>query len=180
MRYAIKRENEWVELVPGQDVTIDDAVASYDTVLIWSPQNRTAHGIKPITDDTIPEGKVATGSTLVDDDGKPRRVWTLEDAPPPEVPEVISDRQFAQQLTILGTITEAEAIGWAAKGDLPEALEQAIGTLPTAGGVQFAARMLLSSATTYERSHPMTATLGGILGYDSDDLDDLWRAAAAL
>lgn len=96
------------------------------------------------------------------------------------VPEVISDRQFAQQLAILGTITEAEAIAWAARGDLPEALEQAIATLPIEGGVRFSARMLLSSATTYERSHPMTATLGAILGYDAGALDDLWRAAAAL
>jgi hypothetical protein len=101
-------------------------------------------------------------------------------APPPAVPSSISDRQFAQQLAITGTITEAEAIAWASRGDLPESLEQAIATLPEAGGVQFAARMLLSSATTYERSHLMTATLGSILGYDAADLDDLWRAAAAL
>lgn len=101
-------------------------------------------------------------------------------APVVFVPEIISDRQFAQQLAMLGTITEAEAIAWAARGDLPEALEQAIATLPTEGGVKFAARMLLTSATTYERSHPMTAALGAILGYDAADLDDLWRAAALL
>lgn len=101
---------------------------------------------------------------------------------PPQIPvsEVISDRQFAQQLAILGTITEAEAIAWAARGDLPEALETAIATLPAEGGVQFAARMLLTSATTYERSHPMTDTLGAILGYDAAELDELWRAAFAL
>lgn len=108
----------------------------------------------------------------------------IADFVPPDgalrVPEVISDRQFAQQLAILGTITEAEAIAWAARGDLPETLEQAIATLPTEDGVQFSARMLLSSATTYERSHPMTATLGGVLGYDAAELDDLWRAAAQL
>lgn len=97
-----------------------------------------------------------------------------------EVMPDISDRQFAQQLAILGTITEDEAIAWAARGDLPAALEQAIATLPEAGGVQFTARMLLSSATTYERRHPMTDTLGAILGYDAAALDALWRAAAAL
>lgn len=103
------------------------------------------------------------------------------DAPPQlPVPEVISDRQFAQQLAILGTITEAEAIAWAARGDLPETLDQAIATLRVEGGVQFAARMLLTSATAYHRSHPMTATLGGILGYDTAQLDELWRAAALL
>lgn len=110
------------------------------------------------------------------------KVKKLADQPlgPPSVPTTISDRQFAQQLAILGAITPDQAIAWAARGDLPEALETAIATLPEEGGVKFSARMLLSSATTYERSHPMTATLGAMLGYDAADLDDLWRAASLL
>lgn len=178
--YAMNGPN-WVELQPGRDfVEASGTVSSYGTVMNWSAQQRTAKGIKAIVDDLIPSGKVQIGSTLIDDNGTPRRQWNLIDAAPPSPPEVISDRQFAQQLAILGTITEAEAIAWAARGDLPEALEQAIATLPTEGGVQFTARMLLSSATAYHRSHPMTATLGGILGYDAADLDNLWRAAFAL
>ncbi|ODT17924.1 MAG: hypothetical protein ABS35_24780 [Kaistia sp. SCN 65-12] len=94
-------------------------------------------------------------------------------APPP-----ISDRQFAQQLAILGTITEAEALAWAARGELPDAMEVAIAALPEEQ--RFGARMLLSSATTYERSHPLVPMLGAILSYNEADLDDLWRAAAQL
>lgn len=96
------------------------------------------------------------------------------------VPEVISDRQFAQQLAILGTITEDEAIAWAARGDLPATLERAVSTLPTKDRTQFTARMLLSSAKTYERSHPMTPVIGGLLGYTDESLDELWRQASKL
>lgn len=97
---------------------------------------------------------------------------------PPLVPSVISDRQFAQVLAIDGVITEDEALAWAARGDLPETLETAVGTLPE--GQQFGARMLLAAATTYEREHPLVAVLGGLLDYDDAALDDLWIRAAAL
>lgn len=98
--------------------------------------------------------------------------------PPHAVPLEISDRQFAQQLAILGAITEAEAIGWAARGDLPVAMETAISALPE--GDRFAARMLLSSATTYQRAHPLVSALGGLLSYDAQAIDDIWRSAALL
>lgn len=176
--YAIKQDETWLELRPGRDVVIGDVVSSYATVLLWPPDQRAASGVKDILEDSVPAGKVATGSTLVDDEGEPRRVWTLIDAPPPPVPAAISDRQFAQQLAVLGTITEAEAIAWAARGDLPAALEAAVEALPA--GERFAARMLLSSATSYERAHPLVPMLGAIMGYDSAEIDDLWRAAAAL
>ena len=169
----------WVELQPGKDfVEANGTVSSYGTVMNWSSQQRTAKGIKAVVDDEIPAGKVQTGSEIVDNAGTPRRVWTLVDAPPPAVPDAISDRQFAQQLAVLGTITEAEAIAWAARGELPEAMEVAVAALPSEQ--QFAARMLLSSATTYERSHPLVPMLGAILSYDAGELDDLWRDAAAL
>lgn len=95
----------------------------------------------------------------------------------PPVPP-ISDRQFSQQLAIVGTISEAEAIGWAARGDLPGVMETAIGQLPE--GDQFAARMLLSSATTYEFEHPLGAVLGGLLGFSEAQRRSLWLAAAKL
>lgn len=102
------------------------------------------------------------------------------DLPPtaPPVPETISDRQFAQQLAVLGTITWEEGIAWAARGALPPAMEAAVAALPDEQ--RNPARMLLSSATTYERSHPLAPMLGAILGYDAAELDDLWRAAAVL
>lgn len=105
--------------------------------------------------------------------------------PPPDpapivlpVPAAISDRQFAQQLAILGVITEPEGLAWAARGELPAALEAALTEMPE--GERFGARMLLAAATTYERQHPLVAQLGAALDYDTSALDALWRAAAQL
>lgn len=103
---------------------------------------------------------------------------TLPPAREPAVPEEISDRQFAQQLAVVGTITETEALAWASRGDLPSALEVAIGALPE--DEQFSARMLLASATTYHRSLSLADALGTLMGYSPEDLDELWRAAAEL
>lgn len=94
------------------------------------------------------------------------------------VPRAISDRQFAQQLAVLGAITEGEALAWAARGDLPAAIETAIMAMPESE--RFSARMLIAAATSYERGHPLVAELGGLLGYSPEAVDDLWRAAASL
>lgn len=107
---------------------------------------------------------------------------TPDDAPAvmPAVPGTISDRQFAQALALAGTITEAEALAWAARGELPEAMEDALDHIPDADGQRFGARMMLAAATSYERSLPLTKQLGGLLGYDDAALDALWIRAAAL
>lgn len=108
--------------------------------------------------------------------------------PPPEaVPDIISDRQFAQALALAGTITEAEALAWAARGELPQALEDALDHIPDADGQRFGARMMLAAATSYERHLPLTEQLGALLTdpatgkpYDAAALDALWTRAAAL
>ncbi|KQO86063.1 hypothetical protein ASF33_05310 [Methylobacterium sp. Leaf92] len=104
-------------------------------------------------------------------------------APPPD----ISDRQFAQALALDGTITEAEALAWAARGELPQAMEDALDQIPDADNLRFGARMMLAAATTYERHHPLTEQLGALLinpatgkPYDAAALDALWTRAAAL
>lgn len=102
-----------------------------------------------------------------------------EDAVAP-VPPVISDRQFAQVLALDGVITEAEALAWAARGELPSAMVTALQAIPEEGGARFGAEMLLSAATTYERAHPLVGTLGVLLGRDGAALDDIWRRGAAL
>lgn len=106
--YAINGPN-WVELQPGRDVVIDGIASSYETVTIWSTQMRTSRGIKAIVDDTIPDGKVVTGSALVDASGSPRRQWVLEDAPPPRIPDgpTLSDWRVA--LIQMGRFSDVEA-----------------------------------------------------------------------
>lgn len=166
----------------SEDQIADCGWAGHDGIGFW-PETVTDPALDPATETLTGEIVWAEPDeqTRTVAGERVKRALTAEEIAErqPRLP-AISDRQFAQQLAILETITQAEAIAWAARGDLPDALEAAIATLPEEGGVQFAARMLLSSATTYERTRPMTATLGGILGYEPSDLDDLWRAAAAL
>lgn len=75
-------------------------------------------------------------------------------------------------------VTASGSSAWAARGDLPAALETAIDKLPE--GERFAARMLLSSATKYEFGHPLGQKLGSLLGFDEPARRDLWTAAGLL
>ncbi|GJD63320.1 hypothetical protein [Methylobacterium frigidaeris] len=103
----------------------------------------------------------------------------LQAAPAPAAPlPAVSDRQFFQALAQAGAITPDEALAAVMTGVLPARIEAAVAGLPAAE--RFAARMLLSGATAFERGHPMVAQLGAALGSDAAELDALWRQAAAL
>jgi hypothetical protein len=99
-------------------------------------------------------------------------------APPPPTPDQISDRQFFQELSIMGLITQAEALSAVQVGTIPAAMETFIGSLPSAQ--QFSARMVLTGATTFQRSHPLVAMFGAAQGMTSAQIDALWIAASAL
>lgn len=96
---------------------------------------------------------------------------------PNAVPASISDRQFFQQLAVLGVITEDEALA-ANAAIIPAALVAIIDQMPAEQ--QFAAKMLVSSATVFERNHPMTEAIGVSYGWTSEQIDDFFRAAAKL
>lgn len=98
-------------------------------------------------------------------------------AQPPVIPEVISDRQFFQQLAIQEVITEEEAL--AANGAvIPDALMTLINALPSDD--RFAAKMLISGATVFQRHHPLTISLGDAYDWTSEQIDDFFIAAALL
>ncbi|MCJ2037076.1 hypothetical protein [Methylobacterium sp. J-068] len=96
----------------------------------------------------------------------------------PKSVAAVSDRQFFQALALAGDITEGEALAAVMTGMLPAKIEAAVQALPDAD--RFAARMLLSGATTFDRAHPMVVVLGAILGKDDAALDALWSSAATL
>lgn len=125
------------------------------------------------------ETRFVTETVIVDmtPEEEAEHLASFADLPGPAIP-AISDRQFAQQLAVLGVISEAEALAWAARGDLPAALEAAIDKLQAEE--RFAARMLLSSATKYEFSHPLGQKLGALLGFDEPSRRELWTAATLL
>lgn len=97
-----------------------------------------------------------------------------------DVPETISDRQFFQQLAVLGEITQDEALGAVQIGEIPERLAIAIDTLPAQA--RFSAKMQVSGAVIFHRHHPTTLALANAMSppWSSDQLDALWAAAALL
>lgn len=94
------------------------------------------------------------------------------------VPEVISDRQFAEQAAIAGLITQDEALAWVGPGTIPAEMLALVGGLPA--GSQFPAKMMLAGATTFDRTHPLVAELATAFGWSTDQLNAFWSAAAAL
>lgn len=99
--------------------------------------------------------------------------------PPPEpVPASISDRQFAHELRTRGLITQAEALSFVARGEIPAPLQALIDALPTAQA-RDDAELLLAGATVFERAHPLTAIFAAGFGWDETQTDDFFRAAGA-
>jgi hypothetical protein len=98
-------------------------------------------------------------------------------APPAPVPASISDRQFFQQLAVLGIITQDDALASNA-AVIPPPLLTIIDGMPAEQ--QFAAKMLVGGATVFERNHPMTIAIGTAYGWTSSQVDDFFRAASLL
>lgn len=104
--------------------------------------------------------------------------WARIAAAMKDVPEIISDRKFFQQLAIAGVITDAEAFAAVKTGDIPAAMEAFIDGLPTEE--QFSARMVLCGDTQFSRHHALVAAFCAANGMTNDQIDDLWIAAAKL
>lgn len=95
----------------------------------------------------------------------------------PIVPTSISDRQFFQQLAVAGIISEADALASNA-AVIPPALLAIIATMPT--DEQFSVKMLVSGATTFERSNPVTIAIGTAYGMQPAEIDAFFIAAGKL
>lgn len=94
------------------------------------------------------------------------------------VPSTISDRQFFQQLAVDGIVTRAEALAAVKTGEIPAALAGTIEALPD--DQKFDAEMLLSGATTFERTHPLSIAIGEARGLTPEEVDAFFQAAAKL
>jgi hypothetical protein len=100
-------------------------------------------------------------------------------APPLPVPISISDRQFFQQLALVGTITQADALSAVKVGTIPPALQGFVDAISDPAK-KFAANMLLAGATVFERNHPLTEAIGEAQGMSPDQVDAFFTAAAEL
>lgn len=93
------------------------------------------------------------------------------------VPLIISDRQFFQQLAIMGIISEEEALR-ANAAVIPAALEALISQLPEA--IQFDARMKVSGATQFLRNSDLTNAIGVAFGFTPQQIDQFFIDAGNL
>lgn len=111
--------------------------------------------------------------------GQRERVNTIPPyvAPPAPVPATITNRQFFQQLAIMGLITQAEALAAVRVGELPAAFQTMISSLPS--DQQFDAEMKLS-VTSFERSNELVAVFAAMQNMSSAQIDDIWKNGALL
>lgn len=93
-------------------------------------------------------------------------------------PRIISDRQFFQQLALLGIITPDEALAAVGPGEIPAAMSAMVDALPSEQ--QFPARMLLTGATAFDRSHALVPAFAAAFGWTPQQIEDFWIAASAL
>ena len=101
----------------------------------------------------------------------------LESAAVPNV----SDRQFFQGLatTTPQIISTTEALDAVRTGTIPAPLQTIIDGIADSGE-RFAAEMLISGATIFERNHPLTAVVGAAIGWSSTRIDEFFIFAAGL
>jgi hypothetical protein len=98
---------------------------------------------------------------------------------PPPVPQQISDRQFFQQAAVDGLITQDEALAAVSTGAIPAVLQTIVDGI-TDPAEQFVAKMLLSGATVFERTHPFTEAVAAALGWTSEQINGFFVAAYQL
>lgn len=97
---------------------------------------------------------------------------------PAPVPDIISTRQFFQQLAVDGDCTKDDALAYVRTGVLPKVLSDVIATLPA--DTQFAVNMQVIGANEFSRTAEAVALLGQLLQKDGAALDRIWREAAKL
>lgn len=95
---------------------------------------------------------------------------------PPPIPK-ITRRQCARALFAMEMITSAEAIAMSAWAEPPAMIETVFAAMPeptqTNARIDFA-------ADTYERSNPLLVSVMAAAGSTPAEIDDFFRAAAAL
>lgn len=94
------------------------------------------------------------------------------------IPNIISDRQFYQQLYVENFISAEEALAAVMVGTLPSPIVGFINNLTEEE--QFNARMLLSGAKEFRRDHPLVEQVAGYLNLNSEWIDEFFKKAAAL
>lgn len=94
------------------------------------------------------------------------------------VPEVITRRQFFQQLAIMTLITQSEALAAVTTHAIPTAMQAFVNALPS--DQQFGALMSIQGSDEFHRHHPLVVTFGQMQGMSESQVDTLWLNASTL
>lgn len=127
--------------------------------------------------DPVPPGKIVVSTSVQMVNGHPQYVDVLEDAPI-VVPEVISRRQFYEQLVVDGLITQAEALAAMKTGTLPAALQAIVDGMADADS-KYDAEMKLVGATDFYRSSSLVMVFAIVIGWSEQRVDQFWIDAEA-
>jgi hypothetical protein len=130
-----------------------------NVLTLWSDAELATIGVYPVVDDPIPEGQIATGSTLALDGDVVRRSWTLEPAPPPSVPASVTPLQIRRALLAQGLLDDVQAFVEAS-------------SLET--------RMAWEYAIQIDRDNELISAAATAIGATDEEVDDLFRLAASL
>lgn len=98
--------------------------------------------------------------------------------PPPIPPTEISDRQFAHGLWKQGIITLPEAKAFVKTGTIPAQMQALIDAMPVE--VRDDVELLVSGATTFNRTHPFTKQLATAFGWTEAQMNAFWLFCSEL
>lgn len=129
-------------------------------------ETRAEWDVLPVMPADVPEGKVSTGSTAELIEGVWTQVHTLEDAPPPPVPDRITSRQFKLQLLAFPAIGGGDTLlddveAWIVKQSR-------------------AVQVAFENSGTFARTEPMMQAGFAALGFSEGQIDAFFTAASAL
>ena len=164
----------WVEWT-GQ--AVNGVLHPANVEQLWSDAELETAGLYRVTTDPVPSGQTATGWELQDRGGKPVLVPITIPTPPPPMPTQITNRQYYQQLAIMGPITQQEAAD-AVVGTPPPTILGYISSLPQAQ--QFDAEMFFKGGTIYDRHAALLTGLATYMGWSNSFMDTLWEEGSKL
>ena len=158
MKYAAVNTGEPVEISGPVYVTPDGDRPRVSYFQHWTSEELAAIGVHPIVEPPIPEGKVATGSTLEWNGETVTRVWQLEDYVVP-VPASASPLQIRKALRQMELKASIDAYLATQDDETQESWEYAV---------------------QIERDNPLIAAAAAELEKTDAEIDDLFRLAATL
>jgi len=144
---------------PWVGAPVDDVLYPLNIEQLWSDGELAAINLYRLVTPDVPAGKVVTGQSVENVNGLPTVVYTLADAPLPD----LAPYQFFSMLELSGK---------------KAALDAFINALPAPANI--VARAKLDRSLVFHRDNDLVLAAQQALGLTDQQLDTLWLQAAAL